>query len=61
MNNDQQEVLKLLIQEYTHNFEHDLAHGLYDQIIKTGIERVYFCMDRKYNTGQAALLYYKWT
>jgi hypothetical protein len=42
MNNDQRAVLELLIQEYTHNFEHNLAHGLYDKIIKTGIEKVYF-------------------
>ena len=39
---DQLEVLKLLIQEYTHDFDHETAHRLYDQIIKTGIEKVYF-------------------
>ncbi|HEX5169748.1 MAG TPA: DUF3500 domain-containing protein [Cyclobacteriaceae bacterium] len=41
-NDDQLEVLKLLIQEYTHNFEHSTAHMLYDQIIKTGLGKVYF-------------------
>ena len=41
-NEDQTEILKLLIQEYTHNFEHTTAHRLYDQIIKTGISKVYF-------------------
>lgn len=42
MNKDQKAVLEILIQEYTHNFEHNLAHSLYDKIIKTGIEKVYF-------------------
>jgi hypothetical protein len=41
-NNDQLEVLKVLIQEYLHNFEHHVAHGLYDKILKTGFDRVYF-------------------
>ncbi len=35
-------MLKLLIQEYTHNFEHEKAHQLLDKIIKSGIENVYF-------------------
>lgn len=42
MNGDQRAVLELLIQEYTHNFDHNLAHRLYEKIIKNGIEKVYF-------------------
>ncbi len=41
-NEDQLAILKLLIQEYTHDFEHYTAHRLYDQIIKTGLGKVYF-------------------
>ncbi len=39
---DQKTMLKLLIQEYTHNFEHQKAHQLFDKIMKSGIEKVYF-------------------
>ncbi len=38
----QKELLKLLIQEYIHNFEHQKAHQLFDKIIKSGIEKVHF-------------------
>ena len=41
-NEDQREVLKILIQEYTHDFEHQTAHRLYDKILKTGLSKVYF-------------------
>ncbi|MEO7990110.1 MAG: DUF3500 domain-containing protein [Chryseolinea sp.] len=41
-NADQKAVLELLIQEYTHNFEHDIAHRLYEQIQKTGFSKIYF-------------------
>jgi hypothetical protein len=41
-NKDQAEIFKILIQEYLHNFEHDLAHGLYDKILKNGFDKVYF-------------------
>jgi hypothetical protein len=41
-NADQMEVFKILIQEYLHNFEHDVAHGLYDKIVKNGFDKVYF-------------------
>ncbi|MVM32003.1 DUF3500 domain-containing protein [Spirosoma sp. HMF4905] len=41
-NEDQKAMLKLLIQEYTHNFEHQKAHQLFDKIIKSGIDKVYF-------------------
>jgi hypothetical protein len=41
-NSDQLEVFKILIQEYLHNFEHDVAHGLYDKIVKTGFDKIYF-------------------
>lgn len=41
-NEDQLAVLNLLIQEYTHDFEHSTAHRLYDQIVKTGFDKVYF-------------------
>lgn len=39
---DQKAMLKVLIQEYIHNFEHATAHRLFEQIIKTGLEKVYF-------------------
>ncbi len=42
LNEDQQAMLKILIQEYMHNFEHETAHRLYEQMLKTGIEKVYF-------------------
>ena len=41
-NKDQKDILKILIQEYVHNFEHEKAHQLMDKIIKTGIEKIYF-------------------
>ncbi|MBN8825519.1 MULTISPECIES: DUF3500 domain-containing protein [unclassified Spirosoma] len=40
--NDQKDLLKLLIQEYTHNFEHQKAHQLFNKILKSGIDKVYF-------------------
>ncbi|HEX8060041.1 MAG TPA: DUF3500 domain-containing protein, partial [Cyclobacteriaceae bacterium] len=39
---DQIEILKILVQEYLHNFEHNIAHGLYDQVVKNGFDKVYF-------------------
>lgn len=39
---DQQAIFKILIQEYTHDFEHDTAHRLYEQILKTGMDKIYF-------------------
>jgi len=42
LSEDQKSVLKILIQEYIHNFEHNTAHRLFDQLIKTGIEKIYF-------------------
>ena len=41
-NKDQMEVFKILIQEYLHNFEHSVAHGLYDKIEKNGFDKIYF-------------------
>jgi len=41
-NNDQIEVFKMLIQEYLHNFEHAVAHGLYEKIEKNGFDKIYF-------------------
>lgn len=38
----QKTLLKLLIQEYTHNFEHQKAHQLFDKIMHSGLEKVYF-------------------
>ncbi len=38
----QKTILKLLIQEYTHNFEHQKAHHLIEKIMQSGIEKVYF-------------------
>jgi len=42
LSEDQKSVIKILIQEYIHNFEHNTAHRLFDQLIKTGIEKIYF-------------------
>lgn len=39
---DQKAMLTLLIQEYTHNFEHGKAHQLFDKITKSGLDKVYF-------------------
>ncbi|MEO8471594.1 MAG: DUF3500 domain-containing protein [Chryseolinea sp.] len=39
---DQMAVFKMLIQEYLHNFEHSVAHGLFDKIEKTGYDKIYF-------------------
>ena len=41
-NVDQMEVFKILIQEYLHNFEHNIAHRLYEKITKSGFDNVYF-------------------
>ena len=41
-NETQLTLFKLLIQEYTHNFEHGKAHQLMEKILKSGIEKVYF-------------------
>jgi hypothetical protein len=41
-NSEQLEIFKILIQEYLHNFEHVVAHGLYDKIVKTGFNKIYF-------------------
>jgi hypothetical protein len=41
-NETQKAIFKMLIQEYTHNFEHEKAHQLFDKIMKSGIEKVYF-------------------
>lgn len=38
----QKAMLKLLIQEYTHNFEHQKAHQLFEKIMTSGIDKVYF-------------------
>ncbi len=32
----------VLIQEYTHDFEHDIAHRLYEQILTPGLDKIYF-------------------
>lgn len=42
LNETQMTIFKLLIQEYTHNFEHEKAHQLMEKIMKSGIEKVYF-------------------
>ncbi len=39
---DQKDILKILIQEYTHNLEYEKAHRLFDKITKSGIDKVYF-------------------
>lgn len=35
-------MLLTLIQEYVHNFEHEIAHPLIEKIQKTGMDKVYF-------------------
>ncbi|MBO0931088.1 DUF3500 domain-containing protein [Fibrella sp. HMF5036] len=39
---DQRVILTMLLQEYMHNFEHQTAHRLYDKLLKTGFDKVYF-------------------
>ncbi len=39
---NQQDILKILIQEYVHNFDHPIAHRLYNKLMKTGLDKVYF-------------------
>ncbi len=39
---DQKTMLTLLIQEYTHNFEHQKAHQLFEKITQSGLDNVYF-------------------
>ncbi len=41
-NKDQKAILEILLQEYIHNFEHSTAHVLYDKILKTGLDKIYF-------------------
>lgn len=41
-NETQKAIFKILIQEYVHNFEHQKAHQLFDKIMQSGIEKVYF-------------------
>jgi hypothetical protein len=39
---EQKAILEILIQEYTHNFEHGYAHKLYEKILKSGTNKIYF-------------------
>jgi hypothetical protein len=39
---DQKAILQILIQEYTHNFDHAYAHVLYDKITRRGLDKIYF-------------------
>ncbi len=39
---DQKAILTMLLQEYIHNFEHQTAHRLFDKLLKTGLNKVYF-------------------
>lgn len=41
-NADQKAILKILIEEYVHNFEHAKAHRLMDMIDKSGMDNIYF-------------------
>ena len=41
-NKTQLTILKLLIEEYTHNFEHQKAHDLMAKIELTGLNKIYF-------------------
>ncbi|MES2796757.1 MAG: DUF3500 domain-containing protein [Bacteroidota bacterium] len=40
--NSQTTLLKLVIQEYVHNFEHNKAHQFFEKIEKSGFENIYF-------------------
>ncbi len=40
--NGQLEMLKILIEEYTHNFDHEIAHRIDEKIMNSGIESIYF-------------------
>lgn len=42
LNEDQRAMLKILIEEYIHNFEHETAHRLFEKMQKTGMKKVYF-------------------
>jgi hypothetical protein len=42
LDDTQKIILKLVIEEYTHNFDHVTAHRLSGQIEKTGIDKIYF-------------------
>lgn len=42
LTSDQKVILTLLIQEYTHNFEHQKAHQLFGKITQSGLDKVYF-------------------
>ncbi|AQG79083.1 DUF3500 domain-containing protein [Spirosoma montaniterrae] len=42
MDEGQRVLLQVLIQEYTHNFEHQKAHQLFDKILKSGLDKVHF-------------------
>ncbi|RXK48764.1 DUF3500 domain-containing protein [Aquirufa rosea] len=41
-NEAQKAVLKMLIQEYVHNFEHEKSHQMMDKIATTGMDKIYF-------------------
>lgn len=49
---DQQAILTLLIQEYTHNFDHQKAHQLFDKIMKSGLDTVYFAWVGSFETNK---------
>lgn len=38
----QKAVLKMLIQEYVHNFEHEKSHQMMDKIAATGMDKIHF-------------------
>lgn len=42
LDKNQKDILKILINEYIHNFEHQKAHLLIDKILASGIEKIYF-------------------
>lgn len=42
MTPEQREMLKLLVGEYLHNFEHEKAHQLFERFLKTGFTKAYF-------------------
>lgn len=53
MNETQQAILKLLVEEYLHNFEHQTAHRLTDEMVKTGLNKVYFAWIGSLENNQA--------
>jgi hypothetical protein len=51
-NKNQKKLLQQLIQEFTHNLEHDKAHQEYAKIVKAGFNKIYFGWIGSYVKGK---------